>query len=224
MKIESIIKRDPPTEVVLGDTTYKFQPDSEGRHVVEVTDNAHIARLLSIADGFRIPGDTTTAAAPAPEQAPAPAPAPTAPTLQPTADENELAGSTVHPAIIDLGNGKTVELVDVVAEAHELSSMTTAEWNAMPEEARHQLIDAVLDGMVDEKPDTDADPEAAKAAADAAAALAAANQPDDDKAKHDSERNAAAQAWKDKTGKLPHYKWTIEKINEELAKLPAKGE
>ncbi|MNP37959.1 hypothetical protein D3C76_1314390 [compost metagenome] len=130
----------------------------------------------------------------------------------------------MHPAMIDI-NGETVELVDVVAEAHELSGMTTAEWNTMPEEARHQLIDAVLDAMAggsddDEDANEDnagsTDPEAEKAAAEAAAAESAATA-----AK--AERDELAAQWKTRTGSLPHYKWTSEKIREELAKPVDEG-
>lgn len=197
MKIESIIKRDPPTEVVLGDTTYQFKPDSQGRHVAEVTDKAHIARLLSIAEGFQIPDDEEKPkAATPPAPTPVIPPAPITPILQPI-DDDELLGSTVHPAIIDLGEGKTVELVDVVAQAHEISGLTTADWNALEPEVRHNLIDAVLDGMSESDEDEDqVDPAAAAKA----------------------ERDELAAQWKARTGSLPHYKWTAAKIRDELVK------
>lgn len=53
MIIESIIKREHGSTVVLDDKTYKFQPNEDGRHVAEVTEKAHIERLLSITEGFR---------------------------------------------------------------------------------------------------------------------------------------------------------------------------
>lgn len=206
MKIESIIKRDPPTEVVLGDTTYKFTPDSQGRHVCDVTDKAHIARLLSIAEGFQIPDDEEKPkAATPPAPTPVIPPAPITPTIQPI-DENELVGSDVHPAIIDLGDGKTAELVDVVAQAHEISGLSTADWNALEPEVRHGLIDAVLDGMAE--PDEDDDSVDPAAAAEAAAK---------------AERDELAAQWKARTGSLPHYKWTAAKIREELAKPVEEG-
>jgi len=216
MKIESIIKRNPPTEVVLGDTTYKFQPDSQGRHVAEVTDKAHISRLLSIAEGFQIPDDEETPKDFTPQaSAPVVPPAPAAPTFQPI-DENVLRGSDVHPAIIDLGEGKTVELVDVVAQAHEISGLTTADWNALEPEVRHNLIDAVLDGMVEQDPGNGADADAATAALAAAAAA-------DPEAAAKDERDDLAAQWKARTGSLPHYKWTADKIRAELAKPVEEG-
>lgn len=55
--IESIIRRKGGTKVTLGGTTYHFTPDDEGRHVAEVSKNAHIQRFLSITEGFRLLGD-----------------------------------------------------------------------------------------------------------------------------------------------------------------------
>ncbi|MNZ82274.1 hypothetical protein D3C78_1009680 [compost metagenome] len=125
----------------------------------------------------------------------------------------------MHPAIIDI-NGETVELVDVVAEAHELSGMTTAEWNTMPEEARHLLIDAVLDAMAggsdDDKDGDNTDETTADQGDDKTG-------PDGDKAKYEAEREALALEYKAKFGAKPHYKWTMDKIREELAKPVDEG-
>lgn len=212
MKIESIIKRDPPTEVLLGDTAYKFQPDSKGRHVCEVTDKAHIARLLSIAEGFQIPDDED-----APKVAIPPVIDPPVqtvqPTFQPTQDPDVLLGADGYPAVIDLGNGKTADIADVIADAHELSGLTTADWNTLPLEVRTGLIDAVLDAL--------ADPE--ETSSDSNAANDSGPAPDVDeaakKAKQDAdEREALALEYKAKFGSKPHYKWTMDKIREELAK------
>lgn len=81
MKIECILKRrtvDPKTGVVtngsdieLGAVMYEFRPldpkDTKSPHVCEVTNKAHIERLLSIRDGYRIHGvlDSAPDAAPA---------------------------------------------------------------------------------------------------------------------------------------------------------------
>lgn len=203
MKIESIIKRDPPTEILLGDTAYKFVPDSNGRHVCEVTDKAHIARLLSIAEGFQIPDDEEAPKNSAPV-APVEPPAQTVqPTFQPTEDPDVLLGADGYPAVIELGGGKTADIADVIATAHDVSGLTTADWNALDAETRGGLIDAVLDGMADseeEPPKEDDKP------------------PVDDKAKPEDERETLALEYKAKFGAKPHYKWSIEKIREELAK------
>lgn len=212
MKIESIIKRDPPTEVVLGDTTYKFVPDDKGRQVAEVTDKHHIARLLSIAEGFQLAdGDETLPKSVKTElnkeleqrtqgqQA----------TIQPV-DEYVLKGSTVHPATFDV-KGEQISIEDVIAVAHEESGMTTAEWNAMPDEARHNLIDAVLDAMAGEQNEDPANPETPPA------------DPVDPESAAKAELDELKAQWKARTGSLPHYKWTAEKIRAELAKPADEG-
>ena len=53
MKIESIIRREAGTTVVLGTQTYAFKAGEDGRHACDVEDEAHIERLLSIKEGFR---------------------------------------------------------------------------------------------------------------------------------------------------------------------------
>lgn len=54
MIIESIIKRKAGTTVKLGDITYFFnETETEPRHLAEVKDEAHIARFLSVKEGFR---------------------------------------------------------------------------------------------------------------------------------------------------------------------------
>ena len=52
MLIESIIQRPMGTKVELRQT-YFFLPDADGRHVAEVEDEADIATLLGIKEGFR---------------------------------------------------------------------------------------------------------------------------------------------------------------------------
>lgn len=272
MIIESIIKRDPPTEIDLDGTVYKFKPDEHGRHVADVTDKRHIARLLSITEGYQLPGDEPLASDVQAEldreieQRSNPV---SQPVLTPT-DSQALKGSTVHPAVIDLGDGKQVAIDEVIDTAYQESGLTTAEWNDLSDDDRHNLIDAILDAMApaDEGGALNADGSitpieqlprdtllqmasdagigdaASLSDADLAAAVKAklmgsvddvvdadndpaappANEkPADDKAQHDAERDAVAKEYKAKFGKLPHYKWTIEKIREELAK-PAPGE
>ena len=233
MKIESIIKRDPPTEVTLGDTTYKFQPDDHGRHVADVTDKHHIARLLSISEGYQLADDDEKLPKSVQTELNKEVEERTKqqPVLTPV-DDTVLKGSTVHPATFDI-KGEQVSIEDVIFEAHSLSGMTTAEWNEMPDDARHDLIDAALDAMSDEEDPVDpnqtgttqtttapADEVPAKSppTPEAEASKGKAADKPDDKAQHDADREAAAQDYKAKFGKLPHYKWTIEKIREELAK------
>lgn len=227
MKIESIIKRDPPTEIDLDGTVYKFKPDEHGRHVAEVTDKHHIARLLSISEGYQLADDQqqlpksvqTELDRELEERAKAQQPQVLAPV-----EYTGLRGSTVHPATIDLGDGEQTSIDDVIAEAHQRSGLTTEEWNALPDEVRHNLIDAELDIMSGEDDDQQDGDDNQDQGGDqqtpppAPAEDKPAEKPADDKAQHDAERDAVAQEYKAKFGKLPHYKWTIEKIREELAK------
>lgn len=55
VKILSISPNDPPEgrHVTLGKTVYHFAPNERGHNVCEVTDQAHIDRLLSIPEGYR---------------------------------------------------------------------------------------------------------------------------------------------------------------------------
>lgn len=58
MKIESIIKRAGGTKVQLGQETYHFLPDAEGRHVAEVDNPDHVGKLLGIPEGYRYVAET----------------------------------------------------------------------------------------------------------------------------------------------------------------------
>jgi hypothetical protein len=246
MKIECILRRDPPTVVVLGNMSgpvqYKFLPDEQGRHVCEVEDNAHIARLLSISEAYRLPGD-----APIPQDL---IPAiveqtlPTAAAVLAPVDEYAIRGSEVHPRTFDLGGDEPTHIDDVVAHALDLSGLPTSEWNSLPDEDRHNFIDLALDDLDTREPaDVTEEPvrapvvEVAKLITETAPVSVAGNSngaaskespvaTDADKAQYEAEREAAAVAYKAKFGARPHYKWSIEKINEELAKPvePAKEE
>lgn len=224
MKIESIIKRDPPTEVVLGDTTYKFKPDDQGKHVAEVTDKHHIARFLSIVEGFQLAdADETLPKSVETELVKEVEERTKQPVIVPV-DENILKGSAVHPATFDV-KGEQVSIEDVIADAHEASGMTTAEWNEMPDEARHGLIDAILDAMAGEQGDDNGNDDASDDSGDDNNSQDSqetppppAADPADAEAAAKAEREELAAQWKVRTGSLPHYKWTAEKIRAELAK------
>jgi hypothetical protein len=241
MFIECILRRDPPAVVTLGTTAYQFKPDSQGRHVCEVEDNAHLARLLSISEAYRLPGDEPIPQALIPAIVEHTLPTAAA-TLAPV-DENEVKGSTVHPATFNLGGPELFELADVVDHALSLSGLTTPEWNSLPDEDRHNFIDLALDDLDTREPvDVTEEParapvtEAAKPITETAPVSVAGNSngdapkegqdatggnvsgPDSDKARYEAEREALAVAYKDKFGARPHYKWSMEKITEELAK------
>lgn len=149
MKIECILRRNPPTTVILGATAYKFEADEHGRHVCEVEDNAHLARLLSITEAYRLPGDAEIPQELIPAIVEQSLPTEAA-TLAPV-DESVIKSSTVHPATFDLGGPEPVELADVVAHALDLSGLTTPEWNSLPDEDRHNFVDLALDDL-DQRP------------------------------------------------------------------------
>jgi hypothetical protein len=67
MLIESKIRREGGSHIDIGGTDWHFKPGADGAHVCDVTDEAAIARLLAIPEGFRL-----VSAAPAPTAAPAP--------------------------------------------------------------------------------------------------------------------------------------------------------
>lgn len=105
-----------------------------------------------------------------------------------------LKGSSVHPASFEIGD-KTHTLAEVVAAAHKRTGLSHEEWNKLEDDARHELIDAELDFLAG---DVDGD--------------------GDGQSDGDAERAALVEQYAEKFGKKPHYKWSADKIREELAK------
>jgi len=136
MNIESIILRDGGTHVPMGTTSYHFAPQPDGAHVAAVEDDAHIARFLSIPEGFRMYRPGQPAAAPV-EIAPAAASVATAP-----------AKSLGFPDSFDIG-GATYSLQAVTDLAVEASELGLSNWNELPDEARATRIEAQLDKLQD---------------------------------------------------------------------------
>lgn len=62
-----MIERVGGSRVSIGDVEYHFKPTYPGGpHVAEVTDKAHIGRLLGIAEGYEVADDEEAADLPAP--------------------------------------------------------------------------------------------------------------------------------------------------------------
>lgn len=221
MKIECILRREPPATVVLGDTAYQFQADDQGRHVCEVEDPMHLARLLSISEAYCLPGN-----APVPDELKPAIIEQTLPVAAPVLapiDEYAIKGSTVHPAVFDLGNDAVTTLEDVVAYALELSELTTTEWNCLPDEDRHTLIDAALD-ILDERerpeeeptpaPEAKPTPETAPVSdAGSVSGAAPSNVPD----ATDDDLDALRAQHLVKFGKKPNHKLGADKLRTLLA-------
>lgn len=54
MQIECTIRRKGGSKPTLDGTTYHFAPLSDGAHVADVENDAHIARFLAIPESFRL--------------------------------------------------------------------------------------------------------------------------------------------------------------------------
>lgn len=137
MKIESKIKREGGSKILMGRTQYHFAPLPDGAHVAVVDDEAHQDRFLSITEGFRLYRGAEVAA-------PVAALAPAIP--DPVAAPEIALGSDTHPATFDI-NGKTYQLGDVVELARAASGLDVAEWNELAAETRADLIDDELDKL-----------------------------------------------------------------------------
>lgn len=60
MKIESIIRRKKGTVVNMQGAVYHFSPDSDGRHIADVTNREHVAKFLAIPEGYCLVMDEET--------------------------------------------------------------------------------------------------------------------------------------------------------------------
>lgn len=200
--IECKILREGGTRAEIDGTEYHFAPLADGAHVAAVTNEAHADRFLSIADSYRLyRGKETPTAKPAPAK-PAPKyvtqPEPdtevqdAAPAPAATPEPEVLLGSSSHPGSFEI-HGTAYSLGDIVARAHAYTAMSLADWNALQDDTRAEFIDEELDRI------NEAGPQTPEESADTAL-------------------NDAKAQYKAKFGKAPHYRWTAEKIAEELAK------
>lgn len=97
-----------------------------------------------------------------------------------------LVGSNVLPSNVDLAEGVTLPLADVVRKAHEASGLSIADWNALDDSDREARLAATV---LELQATAEADAEAKKGEADAAAAAAA----EAEKAKASSTAGSTAQ-------------------------------
>ena len=141
MKLECILLRPGGTFVELGENTYHFAPQEDGRHVADVDIEAHIERFLSIPESYRI---YRTAADQAAEPVVVP---PAADNPEPVVvDPAELAKSKAHPATFVIGD-KAYTLADVTLRAFQDSGLSVEDWNELDEETLATKTDIVLDAI-----------------------------------------------------------------------------
>jgi hypothetical protein len=65
------------------------------------------------------------------------------PATTPTAVET-LNGSNTLPALIEIGEGKTIHLGEIVMRSHATSGLSVEAWNALPETERDDLLSATI--------------------------------------------------------------------------------
>lgn len=179
MKIVSRIKRRNGHRVVLDGTAYEFTPPD---YVAEVANQAHAERFLSIPEGYGLADASAPAAQPK--------------KVEPVAVSEDYLGSEVHPAEFEIG-GKTYEQTEIVKLA--AAGRSAAEWNALSEGERADLIDDQLDKLADA---TDGDKDDTLEG--------------DLNGDGDLYREELAKLYEAKFGKRPHGKWNADKIREAL--------
>lgn len=60
-------------------------------------------------------------------------------------DNEVLLGSSILPALIDLGGGETVQLGEIVMATHHASGLSCADWNDAPEDIRERALALMVD-------------------------------------------------------------------------------
>ena len=159
MKIECILKREGGTKTDVGGVEYHFEPLSDGAHVADVTEEAHIDRFLAIPEGYKVYHGKETPVG-EPKQIGERTSAPVAPAAP--AKPAMLAGSDELPPQFEIG-GKVITQLEAVQKAFDASGLSSDEWNELDAEDRAAKIEISLDELA----------EAAEAEAAAAAAAKA---------------------------------------------------
>lgn len=143
MKIESIIKRLGGTKVPMGDANYHFKPETDvpdAPHVEDVTDESHIARFLSIPEGYKVVlSDKEKAAqkdkAPPPEAI--------------YGSESFDPEYTIH--------GKVWPINEIINQAFTDSKLSVGDWNLLEQAERDANIESTLDKIDEAGAGTDDD-------------------------------------------------------------------
>lgn len=136
MQIKSRIERKTGNTVELDGVTYEFNPPS---YIADVTEKAHIARFLSIPEGYEVVTDGK-------EKSSKPKKADEKQEEKQEEKQVILLGSDVHPSAFEI-NGIEYSLGDVVQRAFAAAGMNHTAWNELGEGERADLIDAELDKL-----------------------------------------------------------------------------
>lgn len=140
MKIECILRRTGGTHVELPGKTYHFQPQEDGKHVADVTVEAHIERLISIPEAYRLLRSAAV------EQPAVFAPKIDAPAI-PSGDV-DLIGCAGYQPTYEI-DGKVYAIESIIKRAFQDSGLTPENWNELPEDTRAVKLDIVLDGIAE---------------------------------------------------------------------------
>lgn len=144
MKIECVLKRDKGTKAEVGGILYHFEPLEDGAHVADITDEAHIDRFLSIADGYKVyhgklaPTGEPVAVAVVQVQS----------TPEAKKPSGLLNGSSQHQPQYEIG-GETYVLIDIIRKAFDASGLTEDDWNELDEDEVAAKLDIVLDDLAE---------------------------------------------------------------------------
>lgn len=204
MKIECKLKRAGGTIVPLDTATYHFTPLTDGAHVAEVEPEQHIARFLSIPEGYRLySADGVEPEVPAFAVA---ASAPVEPTQEPVVEP--ILTSELHPDHVTIG-GQVYTVTEFAKLGFDKAGMSAEDWNSLSSDTRADFIDEALTELNEAVP--------AVAEEDQEQPLAVVVPPVAPPAAPVDERAALAAEYEDKLGKKPHHKLSADKLRAAIA-------
>lgn len=191
MQIECKLKRAGGTTVPMGEKTYHFNPLDDGAHVAEVTIEEHIARFLSIPEGYRFynaNGHTL--------DLPEPVVAASAPVDRPEQEVEPVLTSVLHPEHVTIG-GQVYTVNQFARMGYDKSGLSAEDWNSLTADTRADFIDEALTELNAAVPDVEDE------------------QPADEEKPHvdaEDSRATLVAKYEAKFNKKPHHKLSDEKI------------
>ena len=215
MIIESIIRRKNGTVVELDELRYHFKPvGADPRHLAEVTRKEHIARFLSITEGYQVPDDHAPAD---PIEPPAPITGTLAGVQEQdgtvrTLDQLEEVELRAIAIEMEIDGARELPVSDLItaiqAEEVEIDGIDTRAPVKTEQQGEQQPVKTD-----EQKPEQPAQAEEQKQTQQE-------EQKPEQKAEPapaaDGDREALAKQYKAKFGKLPHHKLSAERIKQIL--------